>query len=104
MRNLNNLFIYTKKIILKYYIVKMGNEESSVEEIPGLRLLSQGAESLWSVILQQEEDEGKCLFIREPGSNTQTDLCRAGVEVNLTEPWGNNVLHHLDRKDEWFVC
>ena len=83
MRNLNNLFIYTKKIILKYYIVKMGNEESSVEEIPGLQLLSQGAESLWSVILQQEEDEGKCLFIREPGSNTQTDLCRAGVEVNL---------------------
>ena len=61
----------------------MGNEESSVEEVPGLRLLSQGAESLWSVILQQEEDEGKCLFIREPGSNAQTDLCRAGVEVNL---------------------
>lgn len=61
----------------------MGNEESSVEEIPGLRLLSQGAENLWSVILQQEEDEGKCLFVREPGSDAQTDLCRAGLEVNL---------------------
>lgn len=59
----------------------MGNEESSFEGIEGVWLQSQDSEHLWGVVLQGEEEDGTCVFTRQPGSVAQGDLCRAGVEV-----------------------
>ena len=66
----------------------MGNE-TSVEDIPGVRLLEQDADNLWTIIHQEEgeEEEGAgegeevCLFTRVPGKGDQAELCRAGVNV-----------------------
>ena len=68
----------------------MGNE-TSVEDIPGLSLQMQDADSLWTIIYQEEgeEEEGAgegqevCLFTRVPEKGDQAELCRTGVNVRL---------------------
>ena len=61
----------------------MGNEESSLEGMQGLWLQSQDSEHLWGIVVQGEEEDGACVFTRQPGSLAQGDLCRTGVEVGI---------------------
>ena len=67
----------------------MGNETSTVEEIPGVRLQIQDVDNLWTIVHQEEgeEEEGAgegqevCLFTRVPGKGDQAELCKLGVNV-----------------------
>ncbi len=62
----------------------MGNEMSGGGDA-GNQLQSQDSDLLWS-ITHLEEDESElgeevCTFSHVPGTGTQAELCRAGVEV-----------------------
>ena len=60
----------------------MGNETSS-EDVSGMKLQSQDSDHIWTIVHHEEEGEDESVFTHLPGESSHADLCRAGVEVRV---------------------